>query len=108
MSRIAALWFASYDSFIRITSGLMIVGWLVVLAVPIFSRAFVGCFAAATALLLYNALLQGAFADADYRYEAMVIVLRVTIAGFGLIALISPRMSPFLRSGASAIAYLGR
>jgi hypothetical protein len=88
MAGIASLWVPAYGTYIGITSILMIVGWLSALAAPSqFTRAFLGCFAAATLLLLYNALIVGAFVDPDYRYEAMVLVLRGLVAGFAILAL---------------------
>ncbi|MBV8777116.1 MAG: hypothetical protein JO258_07960 [Alphaproteobacteria bacterium] len=89
MEKIANGWLGFFNPLIKVTSVLMVLGWAILaIGARRFSRSFIGCFAGASVLLLYNALIVGAFAEADYRYEMMVMVLRVAVAGFGLATLL--------------------
>jgi hypothetical protein len=93
LKAVALAWHYTYWPFIFGSTALMVAGLLVVFAAPmLFSRAFIASFLAAVLLLLYNAAIVGAFADPDFRYEGMVLVVRAIIAGFGLVA-IKPRWS---------------
>ncbi len=88
MEWIAAAWAAQYERFILVTTFLMAAGWIAVVSAPfLYSRAFLGAFTAASGLLLYNAIIVGAFAEPDFRYEAMVWVLRCTVGSLALVAL---------------------
>lgn len=81
------VWLHAYWPFVWGTSFLAIAGWIAVISAPfLHSRAFVGAFMAVTGLIFYNALIVGAFAEPDFRYENMILILRALAAGFGLVA----------------------
>jgi len=81
-------WRCGYYAFILATTLLTAAGWFAIISAPfLYSRSYVGVYAAATGLLLYNALVVSMFVGPDNRYEAMTLVLRATVAALGLIAL---------------------
>jgi hypothetical protein len=85
---IAPWWMRLYQPFIFASSLLVLMGWAAICSAPrLHSRAFIGIFLAATGLFVYNALIVSAFAEPDYRYQGMILVLRIALCGFALIAI---------------------
>jgi hypothetical protein len=128
--RIESYWLAHYVHMIHITSVLMLLAWSGVVAaiarvwlpipVPppltdvVIGRAFSSSIVAATMLLLYNAAVTAAFAEPDYRYHHMIMLLRILIAGYGgvvlvgLLAACRDRAAAVLRNNTDVAIVLSR
>ena len=96
-------WLASYDEVMHAVFFLfapawaaMVINWLAAWARAYRLRRWSAAVAAdqlaphvlyVTVFLLYNALPTAAFAEPDYRYGHMLFLVKITLAGFGAIAL---------------------
>lgn len=101
---IEKLWELSYQTMVVVTLALMVAAWLgvlvrftlpfrptsprVVTLAEIFVRdGLAASIIAVSLLLLYNFAVTAAFVEPDYRYHHFMVLLRVLIAGYGLIVL---------------------
>jgi len=98
-----AFWLSSFHTFITVTVLLLLVAWLATVlsafSYPthhMWKTPFTGLFpqpaffaslSVASLLFVYNASVTALFSEPDYRYQHFVVLLRILIAGFGIIAL---------------------
>jgi hypothetical protein len=104
MSRIDRYWGQSYQAMVTVTLALMTVAWLgVALAGMLWLRrssaraaelfqalsqdSLAASILVASVLLFYNIVVTAAFAEPDFRYHHFVVLLRILVAGYGLIVI---------------------